>query len=198
MDYTAEQTADFDYPIDLELRGVELDAEDYDTLVNYINGIYLANQAFLQLVDYFSGVDQPTVILMFGDHCPFFSADVLEAFGLDDEEGSGKTAERLYSTPVIAWSNFSHEELSFSGESMYYLPQLLIDYAGLPDSDMTRILRYERSFFKTNSSKFVRDASGRRCMSAPRNSFGRSIITRLCSMISCTERGSAGMSGSRL
>ena len=43
---------------------------------------------------------------------------------------------------------------------MYYLPQLLIDYAGLPDSDMTRILRYERSFFKTNSSKFVRDASG--------------------------------------
>ena len=160
LDYTAEQTADFDYPIDLELRGVELDAEDYDTLVNYINGIYLANQAFLQLVDYFSGVDQPTVILMFGDHCPFFSADVLEAFGLDDEEGSGKTAERLYSTPVIAWSNFSHEELSFSGESMYYLPQLLIDYAGLPDSDMTRILRYERSFFKTNSSKFVRDASG--------------------------------------
>ncbi|MBD5526495.1 MAG: hypothetical protein HDR04_19265 [Lachnospiraceae bacterium] len=43
---------------------------------------------------------------------------------------------------------------------MYYLPQALIDYAGLPDSDMTRILRYERSHFKTYSPKFVRDASG--------------------------------------
>ncbi len=160
LDYTAEPAADYDYPIDLELGGVELDAEDYDTLVNYVNGIYLANQAFSQLVDYFSEKDQPTVILMFGDHCPFFSTDVLEAFGLDDEEGDRETAERLYSTPVIAWSNYSREELRFSGESMYYLPQALIDYAGLPDSDMTRILRYERSYFKTNSPKFVRDASG--------------------------------------
>lgn len=36
----------------------------------------------------------------------------------------------------------------------------LIDYAGLPDSDMTRILRYERSYFKTNSPHFARNASG--------------------------------------
>lgn len=160
LDYTAEPAVDFDYPVDLEFRGAGLDTEDYDTLVNYVNGIYLANQAFSQLVDYFSETDQPTVILMFGDHCPFFSADVLEMFGLGDEEGVGEPAESLYSTPVIAWSNFSHEELHFSGESMYYLPQMLIDYAGLPDSDMTRILRYERAYFKTNSPKFVRDASG--------------------------------------
>lgn len=43
---------------------------------------------------------------------------------------------------------------------MYYLPQVLIDYAGLPDSAMTRILRYERKYFKTNSKKIVRDAAG--------------------------------------
>lgn len=57
---------------------------------------------------------------------------------------------RLYATPVIMWSNVSTEKLHFSGESIYYLPQMLIDYAGLPDSNMTRILRYERSCFKTN------------------------------------------------
>ena len=160
MDYTAEPVTDFDYPIDLELRGVELDAEHYDTLVNYVNGIYLANQAFSQLVDYFSKTDQPTVILMFGDHCPLFYTDMLGVLGLGDGEANRETAERLYSTPVIVWSNFAHEELSFSGESIYYLPQALIDYAGLPDSDMTRILRYEKTYFKTNSPKFVRDASG--------------------------------------
>lgn len=160
LDYTAEPAADFDYPVTLTVKGAEVDTEDYDTLVNYVNGIYLANQAFSQLVDYFSGKDQPTVLLMFGDHCPYFSMEILEAMGLSEGESDRETAERLYSTPVIVWSNCSSEELSFSGESMYYLPQALIDYAGLPDSDMTRILRYERSYFKTNSSKFVWDATG--------------------------------------
>ena len=161
LDYTAEPVANYDYPVKISLKGVELDTEDYDTLVNYVNGIYLANQTFSQIVDYFSETEQPTVVLMFGDHCPFFSIEVLETMGLGDEESNGDTVERLYSTPVIAWSNFSDEELSFSGESIYYLPQMLIDYAGLPDCDMTRILRCERTCFKTNSPKFVRDAAGK-------------------------------------
>lgn len=160
LDYTAEPAVDFDYPITLKVKDAELAAEEYDTLINYVNGIYLANQAFLQLVDYFSGVDQPTVILMFGDHCPFFSTDVLAIFGLDETGSDGETVKSLYSTPVILWSNFSGEKLNFSGESMYYLPQALIDYAGLPDSDMTRILRYERSYFKTNSPKIVQSTAG--------------------------------------
>lgn len=160
LDYSVEPVTDFDYPITMTVKDVELGVEDSDTLINYVNGIYLANQAFSQLVDYFQGVDQPTVLLMFGDHCPNFSTEVLEALGLGDEEGNGEAVERLYSTPVIAWSNYSREEPCFSGESMCYLSQVLIDYAGLPDSDMTRILRYERAYFKTNSPKIVRDALG--------------------------------------
>ena len=160
LDYPAEPVTDYDYPITMTVSGAELSEADYDTVVNYINGIYLANQAFAQLVDYFSGVEQPTVLLMFGDHCPGFSAQALEVLGLGGEEGGGEVSESLYTTPVIMWSNYPAEASPFSGESMYYLPQALIDYAGLPDADMTRILRYERSYFKTNSPKFVRDAAG--------------------------------------
>lgn len=160
LDYSVESVTDYDYPITMTVRGAELSTEDYDILLNYVNGIYLANQAFSQLVDYFSGTDQPTVLLMFGDHCPNFSAETLDALELGEEDSEGEMAERLYSTPVIAWSNFSDAELSFTGESMYYLPQALIGYAGLPDCDMTRILRYERSYIKTNSPEFVRDAAG--------------------------------------
>lgn len=158
LDYTAEPAQDYDYPITVTVKDAELSKEDYDTLTNYVNGIYLANQAFAQLVDYFSETEQPTVLLMFGDHCPFFSPEVLETMGLGDEEGNA--IELLYSTPVIAWSNFSDEKMSFSGENICYLPEILIDYAGLPDCDMTRILRYERSYFKTNSPKIVQGATG--------------------------------------
>lgn len=158
LDYHGESVADYDYPIGMSVAGEQLGEEDYDSVVNYINGIYLANLAFAQLVEYFSMSEQPTVLMMFGDHCPYFSAETLEAFGLD--EVADGTKERLYSMPVIVWSNVSEEKLDFSGESMYYLPMMLIDYAGLPDSDMARILRYERSYFQTNSWEFVRDASG--------------------------------------
>lgn len=160
LDYYVESVTDYAYPIAVTVEGEKLSEEDYDILVNYVNGIYLANEAFAQLVEYFSGVDQPTVLLMFGDHCPNLSVETLEALGLGEEDGEGETAERLYSMPVIMWSNVSAERLYFSGESIYYLPQMLIDYAGLPDSDMTRILRYARTCFRTNSLKFVRDAAG--------------------------------------
>lgn len=158
LDYHGESVVDYDYPIEMSVAGEQLGEEDYDSVVNYINGIYLANLAFAQLVDYFSMSEQPTIIVMFGDHCPYFSAETLEAFGLGEGEEGAK--ERLYTTPVIVWSNVSEEKLDFSGESMYYLPTMLIDYAGLPDSDMTRILRYERAYFRTNSPIFVRDAAG--------------------------------------
>lgn len=159
LDYPAEPVTDYDYPITMTVNGAKLSEKDHDTVINYVNGIYLANQAFSQLVDYFSGVEQPTVLLMFGDHCPGFSTETLKVLGLSGEEG--KVSESLYLTPVIMWSNFPGEAQPYSGESMYYLPQALIDYAGLPDADMTRILRYERSYFKTNSPEFVRDAAGK-------------------------------------
>lgn len=159
LDYHVESVTDYDYPIKVTVKGEELKEEGYDTIANYINGIYLANRAYAQLVDYFSTVQQPTILLMFGDHCPYFSKETLEAFGLGGEEEEVRA--RLYATPVIMWSNVSTEKLHFSGESIYYLPQMLIDYAGLPDSNMTRILRYERSYFKTNSPNFVRDVSGK-------------------------------------
>lgn len=158
LDYHEESVTDYDYPIEMSVAGERLGEEDYGSVVNYINGIYLANLAFAQLVEYFSMSEQPTVLMMFGDHCPYFSAETLEAFGLGERADGAK--ERLYTTPVIVWSNGSEEKPDFTGESMYYLPMMLIDYAGLPDSDMTRILRYERLYFQTNSWKFVRDASG--------------------------------------
>ncbi|MDE6607420.1 MAG: sulfatase-like hydrolase/transferase [Lachnospiraceae bacterium] len=74
LDYDgAEAVEDYEYPVTLDLKGKQLSKEDYDTLVNYVNGIYLANQAFLQLTEYFSETEEPTLILMFGDHCPYFS-----------------------------------------------------------------------------------------------------------------------------
>jgi hypothetical protein len=69
--------------------------------------------------------------------------------------------EKQYSVPCIFWSNLDNTDLpNFSGEGIYYLPQMLLEYAGLPDTNMQRILRYERKFFKADSRAFVLGADG--------------------------------------
>lgn len=135
------------------MAGQTLNDSDYKILVNYINGIYYANLAFSHLVDYFENVDEPTIVVMYGDHIPAFSENTLKLMGLDGDDFA--TRQRLYSVPIIMWSNLSNEYPNFSGESIYYLPQILLEYADMPDSDMRRILRYERRFFKADSRSYI-------------------------------------------
>ena len=52
--------------------GIDLLNEDikYDNPVNYLNLVKKSDEAFQELVEYFERVDEPTVIVMFGDHEP--------------------------------------------------------------------------------------------------------------------------------
>jgi len=69
--------------------------------------------------------------------------------------------ERLYSVPVIMWSNFELEnDPDFEGESIYYLSQMILESAGLPDSEMSLMLANQREVFRANSREFVLDSKG--------------------------------------
>lgn len=202
LNYHEGYVEGYEYPISVALRD-ELESEtEHLRLVNYVNGIYLANQAYARLVEYFAGREEPVILVMYGDHIPNFSKEIYDALGFDTDEpavgdeqimveiGATDAGEEtqtmqivreplledtlspdqsrtVYSVPVLLYSNASAEELScrgekptFTGEGIYYLPQIILDYAGLPESDMTLALRYERSLFKTNSRAIVLDAEG--------------------------------------
>lgn len=196
-------TQEYDYPISVSTRK-QLSRADETALVNYVNGIYLAGEAYRMLVEYFSRKEEPVILLMYGDHMPNFSSGILEAVGMDAAEeelnargtflvdweqklpgeGSAGLSEndppdasggeeipqrlssdellrRLYSVPVLMWSSRSEEPFRFAGEGIYYLPQILLERAGLPDAGMTQILRYERSLFRANARAFVLDGEGK-------------------------------------
>lgn len=146
----------YPYPISVTPGG-ELDEEAYTDLVTYINGIYLANEAFAQLASYFEQKEEPTVLVMFGDHMPGFSKEVLTLFGLDGDDW--ESMQRQYAVPVLMWSNFETKQIAFEGENISYLPQMILEYAHLPESDMCRILKQQREMFRTNT-KIVFDQFG--------------------------------------
>lgn len=157
LDYKKDLVDDYPYPISIIESGESLNEKNRNDLVNYMNDIYLSNKAFEQLVLYFSKTKEPVAVVMYGDHAPSFSKGILTLLGLDGTDW--ETQKRLYSVPVLMWSNFDAEKIHFSGENINYLPQIVLDYAGLPESDMTQILRYEKKILKSNTRKVVEDAN---------------------------------------
>lgn len=148
----------YPYPISVKVED-SLDEEAYMDLVSYINGIYLANEAFAYLTTYFAQTGKPVVLVMYGDHMPGFSKEALELMGLGDSDP--ETQRRCYSVPVLIWSSFAADKITFDGENINYLPQMLLEYAGLPDADMSRILKHQREVLKTNTRIMVSDNQGR-------------------------------------
>lgn len=158
LSYEQEVVEDYPYPIEVTVKKGEISGEELSDLVNTVNGIYLANKAFGQLVEYFGQEEDPIIIVMYGDHIPFFSTGASDVLGL---EGSDyESQRRQYSVPILMWSNFNDERLNFTGENINYLPQILLEYAGLPGSDMTRILQCERETFQSDVRRFVEDSDG--------------------------------------
>lgn len=159
LNYKMDAVKDYPYPIQVTVENADLSDADYSDFVNTVNGIYLANKAFGQLVDYFEGEKTPVVVVMYGDHIPFFVGSVLEAMGLNGSDF--ETQKRQYSVPVLMWSNFNDDKLVFSGENISYLSQIILEYAGLPEAEMTRIIRSEKEMFRADVRRFVEDAQGR-------------------------------------
>lgn len=68
----------------------------------HARGVQDGDAMYQKLVEYFSEVDEPTLIVMFGDHHPFVSSTInKDANHLDDVN--------KYKTPFVMWANYDIE-----------------------------------------------------------------------------------------
>ncbi|MEG1790507.1 MAG: LTA synthase family protein [Oscillospiraceae bacterium] len=103
--------------------------EQYLTLINE------SDAAMEYLIDYFSGVSEPVIVLFFGDHQPSLEKELYDlAFGHDSAEASLEETQRKYLTPFFIWANYDIDERDAGVTSMNYLSSLLMDTAGLQKS----------------------------------------------------------------
>ena len=105
---------------------------------SYLAKIRRSDEAFKNLVEYFSKVDEPTIICMFGDHQPLctdaFYEELLSGKGLSDEE----IMQRKYQVPYVIWSNYGLNLTNKGDFSANYLGAVLLEEAGLPLSDFRK------------------------------------------------------------
>lgn len=121
-----------DLPIEV-LKIGNVKAEDagytYD-LQTYLNLIKITDSSFEQLITYFSNVEEPTIICMFGDHQPFLTDDFYQAI-LGNNSPTDSDIKNKYITPYVIWANYDTEFEQYGDISANYLGAVLLECANV-------------------------------------------------------------------
>ena len=105
----------------------------YEKTNNYLSLVKKSDEAFQQLIEYFKGVDEHTIICMFGDHQPSIETDfVADTIGVDDlTRLTIEQEQSRHVTPFIIWANYDIEEKEIDKLSSNYLASYLLETAGV-------------------------------------------------------------------
>lgn len=104
----------------------------YSKAEQYLNMVRMSDKALKKLIRYFEQVDEPTVIVFFGDHQPDLEDSFYDTLlGTKTENLEGEELEQLYKVPFLIWANYDIEEQTIERTSNNYLNTYLADVAGL-------------------------------------------------------------------
>lgn len=127
-----------DFPVEEQIdftADCELEEEEYIALRSYVTGLQVADAALGKLVDYFEQVEEPTVIVFFGDHQPSLYGDTRELMariGYVEDEESAEGLMALQSTPYLIWNNFEEKPTHVEEDlSMFHLLPYMTRTLGL-------------------------------------------------------------------
>lgn len=156
---------------DISVNGV-----DSDVLNNYLSLIHLSDSALESLLAYFEQVDEPTLIVFFGDHQPTNSV-VRPIWKLNGKSDSSLTEEenaRRYQVPYIIWANYPMESVYGDDTSVNFLATKVLEAAGIPQSDYTAYLSELSESFPVISSIQAVDSKG---TAAPVKEWNANLLT---------------------
>ena len=129
-------------PVTVDLTDISYESTQQRALENYLSLIKASDDSFRDLIAYFEKVDEPTIIVAFGDHEPsdYVTAVVDQLTGYNTETTDLEEYEKQYQVPYFVWSNFDMEMEERSLSSANYLAANVLDAAGIPLTDFQQYL----------------------------------------------------------
>lgn len=139
-----------DYKLDTGNK--TLSQEQLLELKNHTAGVKDSNLMLKSLIEYFKDKDEPTIIVMFGDHQPSLSAP-------DECSDANKALIDRYSTPYCIWTNYSvkFEHKDIIGSS--FLSSYVLKYAGIEVPDYFKLLYTASQEIKGYNPYFTLDSN---------------------------------------
>lgn len=109
----------------------EMDSFDIYQAETYINLMHETDRAFQALISYFETVEEPTIICMYGDHEPWLSDGIYDAFFEDSSLTEEEQNDLKYVTPYVIWSNTDTVFPDVEDLSANYLGTVVLETAGV-------------------------------------------------------------------
>lgn len=121
---------------------ISVTGADSEVLNNYLSLIHLSDTALEYLLSYFEQVDEPTMVVFFGDHQPTNSVvrPVWKLNGKSDASLTDEEYARRYEVPYIIWTNYESETVRDADTSVNFLAAKVLETAGIPQSSYTAYL----------------------------------------------------------
>lgn len=131
-------------------------SKSYPKVNKYLSLVKESDDAFKELIEYFSNVEDPTIICMFGDHHPTVEKEfVAEVLGVNSLSNLTMQQEQArHTTPFFIWANYDIEEQYIERLSVNYLSSLVLQTAG------ARLTEYNKYLLKLAKTLPVIDTVG--------------------------------------
>lgn len=115
---------------------ITVEGSDSFQLSTYLSLIKLSDAALERLINYFSEVEEDTVVVFFGDHQPADSvvADIWELNGVEPDELTEEQQCLRYQVPFVVWANYDIEEQTDVMTSANFLGAQVFDWCSIPMS----------------------------------------------------------------
>jgi len=113
---------------------------NYYSIREYLCCINNSDKAFSELVEYFEGQEEETIILFFGDHQPSLSNIAGRFYGISDDAPTLEQ-EAKYVVPYVFWANYDIDcERATSFTSINFLSSWLRDMVDIPETPFNKFV----------------------------------------------------------
>ena len=127
----------------------------------YLSLVRESDKALVDLITYFRSVNEPTVIIFFGDHQPSVESEFYETLcGKSFAEFTPMEGLRMYITKYMVWKNFDTEYFQIGDTSLNYFASQVMEMIGMPLTSYQRYLLDMRKRLPIISTDGVIDSEG--------------------------------------
>lgn len=151
------------YPQDELVNVLEhpgLSEKTLSPLRDFATGVYEADAALGALTDYFSQVEEPTIIVFWGDHFnPFGDGyEIYEKTGYIEKGDTSSPA--LHQTDLLIWSNYSDTHTDLGTIAAYEVSPVMAELYGLERPIYFDYLLQQMSVYRTRTRGVTVEANG--------------------------------------
>ena len=130
----------------IKLKGLGYANTQTEAVERYLSLIRESDKALEDLVKWLEDYDEPTIVVMFGDHQPSdYVSDVIARLTGYNQEASLEDQQKRYIVPYVVWNNYGADFDMKELTSVNYLAADLLNQAGLPLTQYQKYLLVQES-----------------------------------------------------